>query len=448
MKRVVSLVVLSVALASVAVPVWAQSSRPGRPYRGLFSGGGGDTTQRLTATATLGGGWDDNLAADALGRSQVRVSDANTSQRGALGQASAALLYNVNLSRLRVNASAGSSGRYYPSIVNRFLRRDFAVLSTHAQVGLGIVANASVSYRPYSLHALFPELQSQDEAPLDEIEASPDLDLAASSEHLLTYGGGLGYQRGLSRRTSLNTSYSYRRRKSTTDVLRGFERQSAGGGVIYNLSSGLALKAGYHYMQAEYDRSGRLARNHVIDGGLDYRKNLALSRRTYVSFSTGTTASTDPVNERSRTRFHLVGGAMIEHEIGRTWQAAVRYSRGLIYHEAWPEPVFSDGVTAGIAGSISRRLTAQAIARAATGRVGFSEDDGGFDTLSSAATLTYGISRNIAVGLRYAYYLHRFERVIVLPPGLTDQLDRHSVRAYISLWAPLFQSNRSRNATR
>lgn len=102
--------VLSFALGFLvlaAVPAHAQLPRPERPYRGLFGGGTGNWEQSLVANASIGGGWDDNLVADARGDRPARPNDLNTSARGGLGQFSGALAYSLSRSRLSVSAKIG-----------------------------------------------------------------------------------------------------------------------------------------------------------------------------------------------------------------------------------------------------------------------------------------------------------------------------------------------------
>jgi hypothetical protein len=52
------------------------------------------------------------------------------------------------------------------------------------------------------------------------------------------------------------------------------------------------------------------------------------------------------------------------------------------------------------------------------------------------------------VGVSYAYYNHRFDDGVQLSTGIPYGLDRQSVRASVSLWAPIFQRTRRTNASR
>ena len=102
------------------VPATAQAqgpTRPERPYRGIFASGVDYSGQSLTANGSLSGGYDDNVLAGATNQSSVR-----NQQGGTFGQASGCLNYTLNAERATVNAVAGTSQRYYPSLQNDYLR--------------------------------------------------------------------------------------------------------------------------------------------------------------------------------------------------------------------------------------------------------------------------------------------------------------------------------------
>lgn len=444
MPHCLSCAVVSLALLMCVVSASAQTPRPERPYRGLFGGGIGDTEQLLTASASFGGGYDDNLLADARGEnSRPQRSDLDTTFRGAVGQFSGGLQYSLSRSRLDFGASGGTSARYYPSLNRDIVRRDNASLAASVRLVRGLSANASATYSPYSLASLFvapgdPGLG--DSAVFDE-------ELASSNQHHLTYGGGLGFNRSLSSRTTFSADYGYRARTSA-NLMAPFTRQTAGGGLRHNVGKGLALRAEYHHVKAHYGADERRFTNHSIDAGVDYNRNLSFSRRTALSFGTGTTATARPGDRNAGTRFRLNAHVALNHEMGRTWNAALVYSRGVHFIESWPEPVSSDSLTASFGGLLSRRLQFQSTARTSTGRAGFSRTSGGFSGTYGTALLGFALSRHLSLQLKYGYYRHRFDDTVLLVPGFTDAVNRHSVRGYISLWAPLFQRARRSDATR
>ena len=170
--------------------------------------------------------------------------------------------------------------------------------------------------------------------------------------------------------------------------------------------------------------------------GIDYNRTLAFSRRTTLSFSTGTSAF---VRER-RTVYRLVGWAGLNHELGRTWTAAVAYNRNVAlidtYVDDIDEPYAYDALSTGLEGLITRRLQFTAVAQASQGRQGFSSDRD-YDTYSATVGLNCAVSRYVAVGATYFYYKYDFGDN-PLPPGLLSRAERQGVRVQLTLWAPLF----------
>ena len=444
MFRSFSPTAVSLALLMSVVPAFAQAPRAERPYRGLFGGGIGDTEQLLTASASFGGGYDDNLIADARGQDSLpQASDLNTTFRGSVGQVSGGLQYSLRRSRLDFGATGGTSARYYPSLGRDLVRRDNASVGTTVRLVAGLSANASAAYAPYSLASLFAvsgDPSVGDSGPFDD-------DFASSDQHRLVYGGGLNFSHKLSDRTTFSADYGYRARNSSNSV-EPFTRHTAGGGLSHSVGKGLAVTAGYHYVKGQYGASsGRLA-NHLIDAGVDYNRNLSFTRRTTLSFGTGTTATARPNELGGKTKFRLKGHVALNHEMGRTWNAALVYSRGVLFNESWPVPASSDSVTASLVGLLSRRLQFQSSARTTTGRAGLRDTGNGFNGYYGTALLGFALSRHLSLQLRYGYYRHRFDDLTLLVPGFTNAADRHSVRGYISLWAPIFQRARRSDATR
>ena len=425
-----ALIVVVSALA--VVPAADAQWRSERPYRGLFAGGVGDTEQLLTASGSIGTGWDSNLVADALNRA-IPLSDVTREFRGGVSTGSAALSYSLSKTTVSLGATAGTTLRYYPSFDNQFIRREYGSVGASAILGAGFSAQGSAIYQPYNLRSLMPTLfepRLGDPSIVDE-------DFPASKEHHFGYGGGLGYSRQLTRRQRFSLSYGYAGREPVAQADR-FHRHTAGADLTYGVSTGLNLRMGYGYSMAYY--GDRQFEGHVIDAGVDYNRALSFSRRTTLSFGTGSTAS-----RRARTdslRFRLNGSARLNHELGRTWNTTIAYARGLVFLETWPEPVFSDSATAGLGGLISRRVTAQVSARWLRGRGYFSVDGNQLESYGGGAMVSVAITRYISTGVNYFYYVHDFADRVSLAPGFPTNLERQSVRAYVSMWVPLYQSSR------
>jgi hypothetical protein len=432
---------LGLAVFVATVPGYGQDTQASRPYRGLFGGGVGETAQLLVASASLGGGYDDSLLSDARGGG-TRIGDLRSRHRGGIGQATGTLSYSLARGAAALGASAGTSARYYPSLGTVY-RREYAAAQGSLRVVKGLSIQGAVAYQPYSLSSLYPLLFSPSDddsgGPLDDSGVALDDEFISSPRHFLTYSGGAGYQYQLARRTSVGASYSYRERVSAAQGDTTFQRQRAGAVLTQNVGRDLDLTIGYGYTQARY-AGDRRVEDHHIDLGVNYHRalSISLSRQTTVSFSTGMSARARPEGEDTRRRFAATGSAQLVHEIGRTWAASIAYNRRVRFTESWPEPVFSDAVSAGFGGLITRRLQFQSSARASVGRVGFEEIGSGFDTYAGSATLAYALSRYASVGATYAYYRHRFDDRVLLAPGFARHLDRQSIRGYVNVWMPLF----------
>jgi len=445
----VSLVVI-VSLG-VTAAAHAQERRPERPYRGLFAGGVDDNEQLLTASASLGAGWDQNLIADFGGRNLL-TPGAGSLQTGAV-TGSGALAYSLRRSTTTLSASGGGSAYYYPRISRRVITREYLSARGEVGIGYGFSAYGAVRYQPYSLRSLFGsdlEFPGYDPAasrpyvPRNMFVTGPDgtaedgtfVDFPASRQHHLSESAGVGYRRRLTQRRTFSAGYDYRHRSRGT--LGEYHRQTAGAQLSQQVSRGLTLRIGYGYSDVWYGESGHFA-HHNIDAGIDYGRSLSFSRRTSVSFGTGTSASRS--DRENSLRYRMSGSAHLSHEIGRTWGAVLSYSRGLRYSETWPEPLFSDVATAGVGGLINRRTQLQFGAQAMHGS-GYSSRGGNAEALSAGANLAVAVTRYVNTGVTYAYYRHAFGQSLALGPGFPREFDGQTIRVSLTVWAPLYQRAR------
>jgi hypothetical protein len=430
---------MGIALLLVhAAPVFAQAPRPERPYRGLFGSGTADAGQVLTASGSLSTGWDSNIIADATGSSGLGPTQA-PAQSGSLGGATGSLSYSLQTGGFTLGASAATNARYYPSLENNFMRgtQGRINLSTSLWSSTSLTFSASAMYQPYVM-GLFP-------APIEVAPGEgvvPDLDPASTLENYFAITGDAAVSHRLTRNTSLSVGYSQRVAERPGEDGE-MTQQRANGRLTHQIGRGLSLHGGYGFGEARYP-DGHRQDLQQIDAGVDFNRALSLTRRTTVSFSTGSTAT----NSNDKLRFHLTGGAQLTHELGRTWSTWITYGRQVQFHEALSEPTMGDSMLVGIGGLISRRVQVTAALRGAIGSVGVENDAPGFDSYYATATASYALTRFMNVGVSYAYYSHRFDDAVQLSGGIPNSLDRQSVRASVSLWAPIFQRTRRANASR
>jgi hypothetical protein len=203
----------------------------------------------------------------------------------------------------------------------------------------------------------------------------------------------------------------------------------------------LSLRLGYRYTRADY--GDRITEVHRPDVGLDFARALSLTRRTSLTFGVGTEATV----YQDRTRFHAVGNVNVLHEIGRSWTAGGTYQRGTYFVATLSEPITGDSGSVQLNGLITRRLNFSATAGASTGQMGFGSGHD-FDSYRGSLSLSTALNRFMNVGVDYAYYKYVFDSAVVLEPGLASDINRQSIRAHISFWAPIFNKARRPNASR
>ncbi len=438
-----SSIALGVAWLLAAATASAQTPRPERPYRGLFGsdGGTGNTQQWLVFRGSAGGSLDDNLVADALAISGNRPVR-GTGDRGPVGLLSGTLSSHVIFDRVTVGASLGTGVRYYPSFTNeQVVRRHRANVGASVRLTKGLSAHAAATYQPHGLWSLFPGLSQPGSGEMD----SADLDFIVKQHHYVSYETGASFAQRVSRRVSVGANYDFRKAESAVSR-RPFTAQQSAGHVTLNAGKGLDLRAGYAYADGRYastDRGSRFT-SQTVDTGLAYNRPLSFSRRTTLSFNTGTAATT----HADITHYYLTGSARVNREIGRTWNASVAYDRNVRFVETFDQPVFADAVTLGLAGLVTRRVSVRSSAHATTGRLGFAPGDHPLRSYSATGGMQIGVSRFVAVSVDYSYAEYRFDPGVPLPAGWTHDLHRQRIEGNVNLWAPLIERARKDDASR
>jgi hypothetical protein len=426
----------SLLALAACVPAAAQTlqpNRPDRPYRGVFGSGVDGSGQLITASATLSGGYDDNILADATNRNSIR-----NSQQGKLAQLSGGVNYGLRAGRGQFNAGAGSSLRYYPSLQNDYFKMYNASAAGRLQLmdKPGLAVRQSVNYQPFTFLAGLTTVGISPD--IIEPLTPPEPDFVPVSTHYVNAQSGIDLDTRLSRRLSFNSSYVYRVARRSS---RQTWRQSGATGFTVDLSRNLGLRLGYRYTEAHY--TNRIFRSHRPDIGLDFRRALSLTRRTSFTFGVGAEATV--VSEH--TRYRAAGHVDVTHEIGRTWTASGGYQRGTYYIDTLDEPVFGDSASAAVSGLLTRRIQFQAVASAALGNAGFGVQRQ-YDSYRGSVSLSTALNRFTNIGVDYAYYKYVFDPSIPLDPGVPRDVNRQSIRAHVSFWAPLLNKTRRLNASR
>ena len=431
--RLILVVCLMVTSTSAVI---AQGPRPERPYRGLFRGGAQDQLggSALTLDLSLGGGYDDNVFADAVGGT---VTDTATWDSGVFGRVTAALTYTKETERASMGATLATDARYFPDFETEFYGAHTASIGGELPLGRAtrLRADQVISYQPFLTLELFPSLST----PGVGISEPAAQENATPFDESILYLTSVELSQQTSRRGELTFSYDHELDDfaDTSD----FRRQAVLGRYTHEISRGLGVRLGYGYSVGSFSgqRDQDQLRGHIIDVGIDYDKALSLSRRTTLSFTTGTSA----VSTLDGTRYGVIGDVHLNHEIGRTWNTSLAYARNVTFVRTFQEPFFSDSVGAEISGLVTRRLEFDLTGAATFGTVGSGGGEDGFTTYGGSTSLTYGMTRHLALVATYAYYRHSFESGVTLPTGLSPEADRQSAALALAMWFPLYQRFRS-----
>lgn len=412
-----------------------------RPYRGLFGGPiSPDTPQSLVLGGSLYGGYDDNVAAGATG---TQGGNKRLQQSGSFLGGAATLAYSLQKVGERSTFSLGSGlqlGAYAFDGDNYFVPNGHveAGFSTSLSQRTRLSASHAVIYTYNQRFLLFPALTGEDDD--GALIGDPDLEVYQRSAVRQASNVNLSYN--INSRASLHASYTYGTVNFTEGSNQDWHRQHVTGGYQQRLTEHATLHLGYGY-HTSTNNDVEDGSNAVqdINAGVSYSRALSISRRTSISFGTGTAISSVESlddNGGTRQRLHMLGNVALNHEIGRTWTAQAAYRRGFIFREEFNEPFFTDAASVSVGGLVNRRVSLSAQARWSFSRI----DQSGRNHhkgVAASATANYAINRFVAAFARYVYYQYDFGEDIVIETGLPRALDRQGVRVGLTATLPLIR---------
>ena len=410
--------------AGFAAPAAAQSQLPS-----------GDTPgSNLTLSASAFGGYDSDITGAALG-SAVQPS-------AALGGAILTVNYRTRTEKVGFATRATADSRYFnadePMKASTFA--GLAVLGVQATSRVKIDASLSSVYSPQFMFSPFPVSDTPDDPP-------PSLlDEGVSLYDIFTVSGTVGANARITRRSTLNVMYSAAQYRYLVD---DSETRSVvfGGGYSYTLTRYASLRLGYSEVSAHYPTlmgsPANSLRQRSWDAGVNYSRPLSVTRRTTLSFGSGSSA----IDNGQETFYTVTGNASLRHQIGRTWNLSVIYARGLGMVAGFAEPFFSDGVNAVLRGNLSRRIRMSAVTSFANGDVGLGPRAQDYRSFQSTGRLEWALHDRVGIFGGYSYYQYAFEESATIP-GAPSELQRHSVRAGMIFRLPILQERTPRRAAR
>ncbi len=190
--------------------------------------------------------------------------------------------------------------------------------------------------------------------------AAPDVDSTIIQRESFRYGGNAEFRMLAAKHSTFIVGYNYSKTDLSRNPIGSFDVQSIGANLSHRLTESATLRVGYTLEESTYEgTSAPATRVQNINIGIDYRKPLSRSRRSFLRFTTGSIISeqvagiSEPVEGR---RIQAIGSASLVHQMGRTWNARAQYRREVGYLEGFAQPVFSDSANVAVGGLITRRL--------------------------------------------------------------------------------------------
>lgn len=352
------------------------------------------------------------------------------------------LAYNQRGRRSMIEAHASGSGRYdhkrreLLNVDYGGIARAGRTLGRYTSVALA----QSVTYSTSAVPQLFPFAGSAFDGGVSTVQSGTAYSM--TKQHLYSTESTLNLTRTTTPQGSfaLNASLGYAGGPGGAEgqLARSY---SLSGGYYHALTRNAKLRLDFRHRAGQYgiaddDREAVLR---DLNLGIDYDRPLSKSRRTFVSFGSGSGIVEGAERGVEPNRLQVLGHAGLRHQIGRTWQGQVRYERGMHLVAGFTDPVTSDGVAASLAGTITSRIAVTATATGSTGWVGTAEADHEFLTYVGVGSLRVAVSRSLAIYGSYFYYFYDVGAQIAMRPGAQRTLERRGVQVGLIAWTPILR---------
>jgi hypothetical protein len=396
------------ALAACATGAFAEQDREReRPFRPLYAED--ETLPRRLLTF-------DMAVHEALGQAAEGVVDGYSTNARVNGG------FTARGRRLTFNVGGGTEYRYHTTT------RDIADQGRHGSIGL----EARGRTTRFTLGQTVRQLPFQQLVGLPSV-LGPEGGADTSADHALggvpntVYGSSVALQRTLGRDGTLAFDYSLGMTRTGADSSQDVHR----GGVLFTerLGRSLQLRLGYHARSRQPGPEATLAPmlSHDVDAGLAFVRALSLTRRTNLTFTSGSSI----VSSELGRQFVLTGSVALNRAIGRTWNANVTFDRGLDFPDALPQPVISDQVSLAMGGYWGRRFSVRARASGGIGNVAL-DQKGQYRTFGTEVRASVILKRRWQWFAEHFYFQHEAAGA-ALAAGLPAASYRRGIRTGLDM---------------
>lgn len=298
--------------------------------------------------------------------------------------------------RLTFNVGGGTEYRYHTTT------RDIADQGRYGSIGL----EARGRTTRFTMGQTVRQLPFQQLVGLPSL-LGPESVADTSADHALggvpntVYGSSVALQRTLGRDGTL--AFDYGLGMTRTGAGSGQNLHSGGAMFTERIGRSLQLRLGYHARSRQPGADAALVPmiSHDLDAGLAFTRGLSLTRRTNVTFTSGSSI----VSSELRRQYVFTGSAALNHAIGRTWNASVTFDRGLDFPDALPQPVISDQVSLALGGYWGRRFGVRARATGGIGNVALAQE-GQYRTFGTEVRASVILKRRWQWFAEHFYFQH------------------------------------------
>jgi hypothetical protein len=440
----VSLVVFLLVAATAAVSEAQILERPSRPFRGVFGGAEvpnpNRTRQELTLFADIMGGYDNNLAPEGVSAFQRRLTPAS----GYTGLGDISVRYWHGTATRHVEAE----GRGFVTAYDLSGIEPLLGSSLHVRGQTSFDRRTRLEVNGYLARDPFLGFGGFDGLP----DTAGTAALANPANGLTT---GLSWsQTGIgaitrewTRRARTTASYDYSRREYIRGL--GFDGHSQSALVAHeqNLTQTVSWRTSYRFSNATMFEPNRTRpiKDHTVDGGFTYTRNLSRTRRIVLGATIGATrvATVSTFTDLPLEYWTPSGTGTIYMDFNRSWSIGADYRRGVGVLDGFTTEAFiSDAFVLRAGGHINSRTDLTFATGYSNGRTGDAITSGNYDTYIGTAQVRVGLVRWAAAIVNYNYFNYQFDE-LTLPAGVTltaipSNFDRHAVRFGVSLWLPLY----------
>jgi hypothetical protein len=415
--------VMLTVLAAFAVPT-ADAQSSGRPFRTEFGPSDRDDrrARQLVLTGTTYSGLDETTHFG-----DAAVTDESLQAGRAHQGANLSLALSQRRPRLTFSVSGSTAVRYYHSLNRIGTQRHGGALSgewwTSAQTSWRFAQ--SISYSPsYSLSLAGAPADSPGVAPPPE---TLDYDLNKNKQIRLGAFGGARHVFSASRELTAHYNLSYTNYFAQPDL----GMQDAGFRFTERLGAGLALRLGYGIGTGSGTGVSHATR-HNIDAGLSFDRSFAVSPRTTMAFTSGSTV----VSTTEGRQFELTGTFNLRRRLSPRWTASMAYHRGVTAVDGAADPLIGNTLTSEVGGFLGDR-TSISVRPAYTWGADVANPALTFFNVTAVARAQTAISRTWAAYVEYVYYAHEFSDIPGIRPELAHGVRRGGLRTGLALWAPI-----------